>query len=321
MRTRLKTTATAGVLALSAAAGSMSAMADPLPFLTFSQHAGWDSTTAEFEGAPNSMSGLDFSGDTSGLPNAGSYAPNTYTDMAWSSDLNDGVSSINIASHNTNNSPSGLGGQWNAGDWAIITTLTQTNEALQVSAPQSLPNPLWKADAVANLEIYDNTGTNLLYGDVATNGGFNVTSIEFWETFNAFGNSAGCNNPNPYGSACDDIYRVTALDFAPISFTDNGYKYDISFTLLPGEITGGPEGLQTLICEYNSATPQCQGLGVPEGEIWVFTPEYNPGTSTIYVAMQYAVSRIPEPSIVGLFALGLLGMGVAARRRKEEQAG
>src|SRR5690554_5808110 len=119
MTTKFKVVATAGLFVV--AAGSMSAMAAPFPYLQFSQHAGWGSTTAEFFGEPHSLSGLDFSGATGG----GNYPANTYTDMSWSSDINGASSSINITSHDTNNSPSGLGGQWNAGEWAIITTLTQ----------------------------------------------------------------------------------------------------------------------------------------------------------------------------------------------------
>jgi hypothetical protein len=48
----------------------------------------------------------------------------------------------------------------------------------------------------------------------------------------------------------------------------------------------------------------------------VFTPEYNPGTSSLFVTASWSAEFIPEPSIIGLFAVGLLGLGYAGRRKQ-----
>lgn len=303
MKTMLKVASAAGLLGLAAA--SSSALAAPLPYLTYQQYAGWDETTSAFDGGTSGMEGLAFANAT-GAP----YPDNTYTRMSWTGINSTGPSFIDIYSHNSTNAPgTPTPGEWHAGDWAVITTLTQTNNALSINpgTGADIPNPLWSVDAVANLHIGDNNGSNI-FSDLN-----NVTSIEFWETYN---DGVGCDSPNPLGTACDDIFRVTALDFAPVQFELDGYEYTVSFTILPGESTnnGAPAG-QTLIC---SALSPCDGIDVPDEEIWVFTPEYNPGTSTVYVAMSYTVRAVPEPSVVALFALGMLGLGFAARRRKED---
>lgn len=290
MKTMLKMASAAGLLAL--ASISSSALAAPLPFLTFQQYAGWDGTDGSWTFDPGStgLTGLEFNNPTGGDP----YPENTYTNISWyGTTAGAPPSFIDITSHSST--------EWNAGDWAVITTLTQTNNILTAADTSNVPDPLWTVDAVANLNIGDNNGNNI-FSDLN-----NVTTIEFWETYN----SAPCNNPNPLGTTCDDIFRVTALDFEPIQFTHDGYEYTISFTLLPGD--------DTLVC--TSDIPECAALGVPDDEIWVFTPESNPGTSTVYVAMQYSVRAVPEPSAVALFALGMLGLGFAARRRKENALG
>lgn len=307
MKTTLKAVSAAGVLALAAA--SSSALAAPLAYLTYQQHTGWDNTSWTFTPGSTGMTGLTFSGPTGGAP----YPENTYTNMAWFG-KNAGESSyIDIYSHNQNDAPTPPSefttpGQWAAGELAIITTLTQTNNVLTINAGVPVPNPLWRADAVADLHI--NAG-GTIYSDLS------VTSIEFWETLNA--SNGVCTSPVPHGTVCDDIFRVTAIDFDPITFVHDNYEYTISFELIPGPVTGGDSlpGDTTIVCSATATDPRCAGLTIPEGQIWVFTPEYNPGTSTVYVGMRWEAHKVPEPSIVGLFALGVLGLGVAARRRKE----
>lgn len=121
-----------------------------------------------------------------------------------------------------------------------------------------------------------------LLGDTSTNGEWNQG--EWW--------------------IIDELLQTNS-SLAPLSFSREGYKYTISFTLIPGPSTGGPTGdEQTLVC----VTGSCAGVTIPEGEIWVFTPEYKPGTSSLYVAMRYDASLIPEPSALALFGLGATGL-------------
>ncbi len=309
MTAKLKAAGVASLLFM--AAGSMNAAAAPLPFLTYQQYAGFDSTTSTFTPGTTGLTGLFFNNPTFGDP----YPDNTYRNISWfGTTAGNPPSSIDIVSHNQGDAPIPPSefsnpGEWQANEWAVITTLIQTNNRLTINGSgANVPNPLWTVDAVANLSIYDNTGANLLFQDLD-----NVTTIEFWETFN---NPAGCGNPNPFGTICDDIFRVTALDFADISFVEGDYKYTVEFTLFPGLTTGPgvPDGTLTIICQSN--TPGCEAFNIPVGQIWVFTPESAPGTSTLYVAMRYTVSKVPEPSIVGLFAMGILGLGLVSRRRK-----
>lgn len=306
MKTMLKVASAAGLLGLAAA--SSSALAAPLPYLTYQQYAGWTDVGSTFDPGGTGWTGLEFND-----PTGASYPSNTYTNIAWyGTTTGADPSFIDIYSHDTSTGGAGLStpGQWQEGEWAIITTLTQTNNPL-TSNTTNMPNPLWTVDAVANLHIGDNNGAHL-HSDLN-----NITSIEFWETNNALSGSS-CMSPAPFETVCDDIFKVTALDFAPISFTHDGHLYTIDFTLIPGAVTDDAveTGETTIVCAFDD--PACAAYGIPEGEIWVFTPEYRPGTSTIYVAMSYSVTAVPEPSIVALFALGMLGVGFAARRRKED---
>ena len=308
MKTLIKTAGAASLLAM--AVGSASVSAGVLPYLTFSQNAGWSDQNEQFFGVPTGLSGLVFANPT------GAAAPaNTFADMSWSSTVNGNTSSINLTSFNSSNSPTvgpDANNLWEQGEFWIIDQLLQTNNVLSVTG--GIPNPLWIADTLANLYIYDDQGigTNTaLIADLNS-----ATTIEFWETLNE--DADDCNSPNPLNTGCDDVYRIAAIELAPITFNYSGFKYTIDFGLLPGPST--PGNTTSLVCT-SSSDPGCAGVNVTAGQIWVFTPESSPGTSSLYVTMGWSAraipNKVPEPSVLALLGFGVLGAAFATRRRKQ----
>ena len=310
MKTMIKTAGAASLLAM-AVAGT-SAVAAPLAELGFSQHAGFGEPT--FFG-----SSLQYK-PASDVDNTDPLAPaGTLTSFAWEG-ANDPVeSSIAIVSYNNSTAPTADldgtplrytstfavdgDGQWNEGDWWVIDTITQTNRTL-TTLGGAIVDPLWVVDTLANLRIYaDAARTDLAYADPTT-----TNSISFNETLNT-STEAACTGLNPLETLCDDIFTASSDAFAPVSFVRDGYRYDLSFTLFAGTSTdnGVPSGTSEVVLN-------------PDGTITVYTPEFNPGTSSIHVAMSYTATLIPEPSVLGLFGAGVLALGFAGRRRKSMQA-
>lgn len=279
--------------AVAAAFAAPAAQATPVSELYFTQSAGWvDPTDADPGTFFNSAgSGMAFSmiGSPLSVPPYPTAAP-VYSGMQWIGSTAAAPSMIEIMSYTDASSPSN-DGAWNAGEYWIIDRLLQTNN-VQTGAGLGAPNPLWIADTLANLRIFSDAGhTDLVFDDLNS-----PTRIRFWETLNTGTGGAGCGSPNPLGTNCDDIYTVLSSEFDPISWVMDGYKYTLTFTLVPGP--------GTLV------VPQA------DGTILVYTPENNPGTSEIFVAMKWDATSVPEPSMIALLGGGLLAAGFAARRRK-----
>ncbi len=314
-KTRISSLAAAGAFALASFASPATAL--PLDELFFSQSAGWldpvndgSAVTGFFPGG----TGLTYAGasnPTVGLP---LFPANTYGKFGWNG-INPGQQSfIELFSYSDSNSltrndvagnpvANDADNKWKAGEYWIIDQLKQTNDVLNINPGSAVPNPLWIADTLANLRIFEDSGHSTLLKDDLNS----PTQIELWETLNT-GTAGDCISPNPLNTACDDIYTVLSIALAPIQFTKDGYQYTIDFALIPGATT--------LVCT-STLDPGCASSGVPPGEIRIFTAEDNPGTSQIYVAMAWNVRelQVPEPSIIGLFGAGLMGLGFAARRR------
>lgn len=322
---KLRINTVASVAALSAALASGGAAALPVSELFFSQAAGWDNTgSAVFNPGGTGWTGLDFAGAPPADAPAG-----TSTDMEWCDQgqpvgSNIRCSSINIESFNDTTSPITLDatftpeadGMWNEGDWWVIDTLTQTNEVLRTGS--TVPDPLWIADTIANLRIFDDAART---NEVSGGPGFldSVVSIEFWESNNRR-LEENCTGANPLGTLCDDVFRVQAADFVDVSFMLGDYIYEISFTLIPGPSTAGDPPVvvgTSLVCP-DALNTACDDVVVDDGEIWVFTPEANPGTSSISVAMSWnaRLKPVAAPAALGLIGMGALAAGLTGRRRR-----
>jgi hypothetical protein len=107
---------------------------------------------------------------------------------------------------------------------------------------------------------------------------------------------------------------VAASELAPLSTVFDGYAYTISFDILPGPVTGTgvPANTQTIIQPV-----------LVDGEVAfldVFTPEYAPGTSKLFIGMSWSAREVPAPSVIGLLGAGLMAFGWAGRRRRANEA-
>lgn len=312
--------------AIALALASAGASALPATELFFSQAAGWDTNPSSWTFNPGGtgFTGLDFS-DGSLAPGA---PAGTSTNSKWCESESQGAetrcSSIEITSFTNSDSPlrftpgfAGFDGDgmWNEGDIWVIDTLTQTNRILRTGS--NIPDPTWIADTIANLEIFDDAlRTNRVSGD----DGFldSRVTIEFWESNNRR-LEENCLGPNPLGTLCDDVYRVQAGDFVDVGFNLGDYRYTISFDLIPLASTAGNPPVDigpSLVCP-NALDTRCDTVTVDDGEIWIYTPETDPGTSTIAVAMSWSARLIPvaAPGVLLLMGMGAVAGGLVGRRR------
>ena len=298
MRTALKPAIGATMIALAAMSGAASAA--PLETLYFTQ-------SSQYDGAPsfNNSQGL--------VPLLA-----TPTKFQWTSTLSnpDATSSLEIFSYNSASAEAASGdlnanGLWNANEWFRIDQLVQHNEVLSVPAGVPNPNPLWSGSIIGTFAVFQNsdfTGPLLTGGSDTT-----TTSLRYWETTNVTTGLDNCDGPTPLGSICDDEYTVLALSLAPLAFTLDGYEYTIDFRLEPA--TG------TIVCVNGDLSPACQAAGVTfgAGELMkVYAAELD--ESNLFVAARWTATQIPEPGVLGLLGIGLMGMGLSARRRKATAA-
>ena len=204
---------------------------------------------------------------------------------------------------------------WVENEWWVIDRLTQINRSLEISGNAGdVPEVLWEVETVANFRVFD-PDDNLLTDDLGS-----VSTFTFEETFNSAG---ACDLNLPDSPFCTDVYRVSLDTFAPLApFFIDGVEYTVDFTLVPGlafdglSATGTEYG-PTLVC-LSASDPGCAGSDVAPGEINVYTPEFDPGESNIFVAARWRAAEpptIPLPSGIALFGAGLLALRGFVRRR------
>lgn len=300
--------------AVALASGATVASATPLTELFFSQAAGWVDPVVS-EQLPGDVTFSD--GTATGAP-AG-----TQTTMSWSG-ATSGTSMISIDSYDSDSSPDpqklfdATPTEWNQGDIWAIDRLVQTNEVLSGG---SFGNPTWVANTLANFRVFDDAvGGNEVLSDLNS-----ATTLEFWETENT-GTCAGSPSPlfdNGDGGNCDDRYLVNLGAFAPLQFVQDGYVYEIGFTLINGNAYDGPNGTgnvvgSTLICGFPTIVDaRCDAEATPPaGQVAVYTPEIAPGSTEVFVAAFWTAREVPAPSALALLGAGLAGLGFAGRRKK-----
>ncbi|MDI6745915.1 MAG: THxN family PEP-CTERM protein [Rhodocyclaceae bacterium] len=301
MKTKFKMLLAAATIAVSGFAHAV-----PVNEFFFSQNAGWLNPITDGDGATY-VNPIAFASPfpfTLSMENpSGPLAPaNTFDGMRWT-DTGGVSSAIHVNTYNNTSSFSSgnmlLGdtdgnGQWNAGEYWAISTLTQENRIIT----GNFPDPLWVANISANLRIFGDAGHTI---NAFTDPNHN-TLIRFWETLNTQ-EPGVCASPAPMGSRCDDIYTITLLSLAQQSFPYNGNWYTLTYALFPGN--------DVLICT-SASDPGCDAASAPApGQIAVYTREGS--DSTIHVAMAW---QVPEPSMLSLMGLALVGLGFISRRRQ-----
>lgn len=210
----------------------------------------------------------------------------SWGDPAGSIAVDGGRSALTIG-----NTPA-LGNVFTNGPAVMANTLTHSNNRVLLSFPQ-LDSASMQIDIL--LASFDPA-----IGDADP---FMLSfSIDFKETNN------NPNNPGPdicddgavqdaEGFGCRDIFVISAGDLTT-TFDFAGETYKFSFFDLAGAI--GP-----------LSDAACAAAGADSGCVGFLTRELEENT----IEFAFDITRVPEPGMLGLFGLGLIGLG-AARRRK-----
>lgn len=116
-------------------------------------------------------------------------------------------------------------------------------------------------------------------------------SGDFRLTFKETLNDGTCEDGNPKGTNCDDLFAFTQLVTSdPTTFNYLGQNYNVAISGFYDSLTGG-----NLV-----------------GNKAFFSGE--DGDSVGYI--QFSVNAVPEPGSIALLGMGLLGMGAVRRRRQ-----
>lgn len=152
------------------------------------------------------------------------------------------------------------------------------------------------------------TGTIIFSGSLTTDTGDVLTADIF--TFN---NSIGVDSasgsflPLSGGSVTYSVLDVTALPVAPLwseTVATVLYEFDLNNITLDGTL-----GLTRIIEGTGTFTIGVAHTGFGS---WSFSTQ-NPGDAGTFT---FSASNVPEPAILGLLGLGLIGMGATRKFRK-----
>ncbi|QBL09613.1 PEP-CTERM sorting domain-containing protein [Rheinheimera sp. D18] len=189
--------------------------------------------------------GLTFSG-------AQELGPDGYTTVDWFSNGGAGPSGLDIASISDT--------LMTNGGWVNTGEITHRNYVL--------PSP---ATTLRDLNLLSSFQIVSPFVSAPAFGNF---GIQFTETTN----TNPCPAPNPLGSVCDDFFEISGLP-APLSFTIDGYTYNIEFRLFGG-------------------------VGFIVADNTLYTRES--ATNNLFVQARVTATQVPEPATLGILGLGLL---------------
>lgn len=126
----------------------------------------------------------------------------------------------------------------------------------------------------------------------------NIFQIYFVETPNTSGTCVPGST-----SVCDDVFVLT-MGTLNKSFEYGGFVYYVSMF----EETNALDSLNNIACTRAGSGTPCIGFMTPESQA-------TPARFAFTITSKPVVVQVPEPGMMALFGLGLLGIG-AARRRK-----
>ncbi len=171
--------------------------------------------------------------------------------------------------------------------WTTISTLYHLNNTISALEPATQG---WIGQEILGRLIIKDSDTTVL-NDV------DPITIDLKETTNTVP-LASCEGGNPTGSVvpCDDYFSFTSIGLAPVFFDDlDGNTWMAEFRLWNFD---------------NSAFGDMPGY-----EDKIFTREGVESSLDVQIFISQ-VSEVPEPATLGMFGLGLLGLGLAKRRKQ-----
>ncbi|MES2626222.1 MAG: THxN family PEP-CTERM protein [Pseudomonadota bacterium] len=165
-----------------------------------------------------------------------------------------------------------------ADTWTRISTLTHNNVLIRNAAD-------WGPQNIhGRFIVTDSDG-----GPSVVEDDDSAIAINLTETTN----SSPCAFPTPNGSTCDDFFKFTAVGLQDLFFTANdGSSWTASFRFA---------NLQNAFFDEATST--------------VYTAEGTTSSLDVEVLLTQT-SSVPEPATLGILGLGLLGLGMAKRRKQ-----
>lgn len=174
--------------------------------------------------------------------------------------------------------------------WTTISTLYHLNNTISPLEPVS-PQGWIGQEILGRLIIKDAGVQNAVVGlnDV------DPITIDLRETSNTVP-LANCEGGAPLGSRCDDYFSFTSIGLDPLFFQDlDGNTWKASFRL------------ENFV---NS------GFGTLAGfQDKIFTREGVESSLDVQIFVEQ-IAEVPEPATLGILGLGLLGIGLAKRRKQ-----